>query len=167
MKAIPQYPGYYAEQSGNIYSMRSGICRKLNQRLHRGYLHVSVRDTNFPVRIHKEPVHKLVLNAFVGERQDEQVCRHLNGNATDNRLDNLCWGTVQENVLDSITHGTAVCLRHGENAMASKLTLDEVLKIRWLYAFGYKQIELALNFNVTQRHVSDIVNGKTWCKNIG
>lgn len=167
MKAIPQYPGYYADCNGNIYSMRSGSCRKLSQRLHRGYLHVTVRDSNCPVKEHKEPVHKLILNAFVGSRQGEQVCRHLNGNATDNRLSNLCWGTAQENVQDSIRHGTAVCLRHGEESVASKLKMDDVLKIRWLYDFGYKQKELAENYNISQHHVSDIINGRTWCQDIG
>lgn len=64
-------------------------------------------------------------------------------------------------------HGTAVCLRHGENAIAAKLRLCDVKNIRKLYKEGHSQNELASAYSITQRHISDIVNGKTWCKDIG
>ncbi|MFV0400614.1 MAG: HNH endonuclease signature motif containing protein [Oscillospiraceae bacterium] len=110
-----------------------------------------------------EPVHKLVLEAFVGVRPEGMVCRHLNGNSLDNRLLNLCWGTPQENVRDSIRHGTAACLRHGENSVAAKLKLSDIYEIKQLYQSGYLQRELSEQFDVTQRHISDIVRNKTWC----
>ena len=165
-KPIPSYPGYYADEYGNIYSMRSGVEVKISQRIHKDYLHVIVRDNNSPVRRHKEPVHKLVLQAFKGYRPDNYVCRHLNGDRLDNRVVNLEWGTQQENMLDSIKHGTAAFLRHGENANGSKLKLKQVFQIRWLYKFGYKQKELATWFDISQRHVSDITRGRTWEKDI-
>lgn len=34
------------------------------------------------------------------------MCRHLNGNPYDNRLENLAWGTPSENMLDKVRHGT-------------------------------------------------------------
>ena len=165
-KPIPSYPGYYADVLGNIYSVRSGKEIVISQRIHKDYLHVTVRDTNSPVKIHKEPVHKLVLQAFRGYRPDNYVCRHLNGNCLDNRLVNLKWGTQKENMLDSIKHGTAAFLRHGENANGSKLKLKQVFQIRWLYKFGYKQKELAAWFDISQKHVSDITRGRTWEKDI-
>lgn len=165
-KPIPSYPGYYADVLGNIYSVRSGKEIVISQRIHKDYLHVTVRDTNSPVKIHKEPVHKLVLQAFRGYRPDNYVCRHLNGNCLDNRLVNLKWGTQKENMLDSIKHGTAAFLRHGENANGSKLKLKQVFQIRWLYKFGYKQKELATWFDISQKHVSDITRGRTWEKDI-
>lgn len=164
---IRGYSKYTIDDAGNIYSYRSGSRRKIAQRIHRGYYHVNIKDDNYPARTHKEPVHKLVLSSFVGEREEDQVCRHLNGNALDNRLENLCWGTTKENVHDSIRHGTAVCLRHGEAAVASKLSLEDVMDIRSFFATGfYTQKELGEFYGVTQRHVSDIVNGKTWMQDI-
>lgn len=165
-KPIPSYPGYYVDVLGNIYSVRSGKEIVISQRIHKDYLHVTVRDTNSPVRRHKEPVHKLVLQAFRGHRPHGFVCRHLNGNCLDNRLVNLKWGTQKENMLDSIKHGTAAFLRHGENANGSKLKLKQVFQIRWLYKFGYKQKELATWFDISQKHISDITRGRTWEKDI-
>lgn len=51
-------------------------------------------------------VHVLVAVAFHGERPAGLQARHLNGNQTDNRADNLAWGTRVENARDKIAHGT-------------------------------------------------------------
>jgi hypothetical protein len=56
---------------------------------------------------HMFQVHRVVLKAFVGPPPFEgAVCRHLNGIADDNRVENLTWGTHSENLLDSVRHGT-------------------------------------------------------------
>ena len=162
IKAIPQYPGYFAGVDGEIYTNRQGFLRKLPKRLHKGYYRVNVRDGGSPVRTHVEPVHKLILEAYVGRRPKGYVCRHLNGDALDNEPTNLCWGTPKENAQDAMRHGTAVCLRFGEAAVASKLMEQDIYKIKEMYATGHTQKEIAGVFSITQRHVSDIVRGKTW-----
>lgn len=50
-------------------------------------------------------VHSLVLRAFVSERPDGLICRHLDGNPANNRLGNLTWGTPSENMYDKARHG--------------------------------------------------------------
>lgn len=50
-------------------------------------------------------VHQLVLEAFVGPRPVGLDTRHRNGDPTDNRLENLVYGTRRENTLDKINHG--------------------------------------------------------------
>lgn len=50
--------------------------------------------------------HTLVLEAFVGPRPEGMMCRHLDGDPLNNRLENLRWGTREENAQDSIRHGT-------------------------------------------------------------
>jgi hypothetical protein len=51
-------------------------------------------------------VHTLVLLAFRGDQPAGMQCRHLNGNSWDNRLENLCYGTISENTYDQVRHGT-------------------------------------------------------------
>lgn len=166
IKEIPGFSGQYATTEGLIFSTRNGGWHQKPMRLHKGYYRVNLRDDNIPAKTRVEPVHKIILETFVGKRPDGYVCRHLNGNPLDNRLSNICWGTPKENIEDSIRHGTAVCLRHGEDSNAAKLTLDDVKEIRKLYAQGHLQKELASVFSISQHHVSDIVNGKTWCKDL-
>jgi hypothetical protein len=50
-------------------------------------------------------VNRLVLEAFVGTPLPGQVCRHLDGDKTNNRVENLCWGSTRENNLDIVRHG--------------------------------------------------------------
>lgn len=69
---------------------------------HKGYLTVALYiDGKRTMR----PIHRLVLDAFVGPEPDLQAC-HINGSRADNRLENLRWGTNSENQRDSVRHGT-------------------------------------------------------------
>lgn len=52
------------------------------------------------------PVHKLVLAAFVGPREEGMECRHLDGNPKNNYVANLAYGTASQNTLDQVRHGT-------------------------------------------------------------
>lgn len=54
----------------------------------------------------KRYIHRLVLLAFVGTPLEGQEALHIDGDATNNQLENLRWGTRQENALDLVTHGT-------------------------------------------------------------
>jgi hypothetical protein len=49
-------------------------------------------------------VHRLVLEAFVGPCPEGMETRHLNGVRDDCRLNNLAWGTPDENRADIIAH---------------------------------------------------------------
>lgn len=53
-------------------------------------------------------VHIVVLEAFVGPRPQGMVVRHLNGQQTDNRLENLSYGTPSENNFDLVRHGNHI-----------------------------------------------------------
>ncbi len=54
----------------------------------------------------KFKVHSLVLRAFVGPRPKGMQIRHINGIKSDNRLENLAYGTAKENAADRKIHGT-------------------------------------------------------------
>lgn len=51
-------------------------------------------------------VHRLVLQAFVGPAPEGTEALHRDGNAGNNTLSNLRWGTKSENSRDQIAHGT-------------------------------------------------------------
>lgn len=58
-------------------------------------------------RMRSYKVHVLVCEAFHGPKPEWAHCaRHLNGISTDNRPENLAWGTRSENMQDKARHGT-------------------------------------------------------------
>lgn len=68
-----------------------------------GYPAVGMGAPNYMPRT----VHVLVCEAFHGPKpKPGMVVRHLNGVSTDNRPENLAWGTHSENNFDLVRHGT-------------------------------------------------------------
>ncbi|ECC6922379.1 HNH endonuclease [Salmonella enterica] len=154
---IPGYPGYKASEDGFIYSLRSGRTRRLSPRLHNGYWHVNVNTGHTKRTKVKKQVHQLVLLAFVGQKPSKQhLTRHLDGNPLNNHKDNLRWGTPKENARDSITHGTAVCLRKGQRAAATKLSPDAILNIEREAKSGMTLSAVAIRHGISINHVARI-----------
>jgi hypothetical protein len=50
-------------------------------------------------------IHCLVAEAFIERTEDYELVRHLNGDPSDNRVQNLAWGTSSENARDTVRHG--------------------------------------------------------------
>ena len=122
-----------------------------------GHLHVTlVRDgKHYSCR-----VHRLILSAFVGECPEGCECRHLDGNPTNNAVENLCWGTRKENHADKKRHGT---WQGGEQNGNSKLTESQVLALRAEYASGKAtHRKLALAFGLSRRTVAQIIHKEMW-----
>lgn len=68
-----------------------------------GHLKVSLTQHN---EAETRLVHQLVAQAFIGPRPTGMEVRHLNGIGTDNRVENLAYGSHQQNVRDRNEHGT-------------------------------------------------------------
>jgi len=107
-KDIPEYEGIYQVSShGRIKRLAGHNCRRerllspsRTDRFNR-YQTVSLcqNGRSKPYRIHH-----LVLAAFVGPRPERLETRHLDGNSTNNRLENLQYGTNAENTQDRMRH---------------------------------------------------------------
>ncbi|MCS5478726.1 HNH endonuclease [Corynebacterium sp. YIM 101645] len=110
-KWIPGWEGYYfASDKGRVLSAYRQDGRGLNMGRVlitstdvKGYPLVTLYRYGVP---HTRRVHVLVLETFTGPRPEGMEARHLNGNKTDNRVDNLAWGTRSENTLDAVRHRT-------------------------------------------------------------
>lgn len=120
----------------------------------RGYLALCLWKNGKP---HHRSIHRLLLEAFVGLcPKSKHGCRHLDGNKLNNSLINLKWGTRQENIDDSIKHGTWT---HGEKSGNAKLTDRLVKQIK---RSSGTQREIAKRFNVSQGTIWQITHGNSW-----
>lgn len=149
-------PGLYMVTSyGRVYSnKRKGwIVQTLNgSKYLRVELRTQLRD-NSRISIN---VDKLVAISFLGDKSlDGYVVNHIDGNKTNNRLDNLEWVTRRENALKSF-HETGRAVT-GKRTIA--LTDEDLENIRNMYATGnytYKQIGEI--YCIKLQTVSNIVN---------
>jgi len=122
-------------------------------------------------------VHQLVLSAFVGPRPAGMEVRHLNGDPSDNRLENLAYGTRKDNANDMRLHGTdktralrvseskqgiatVWCERHG----MAKLTVEQVKSMKKDFTEGMTATEACRKYNISQAHASKIRLGQAWAR---
>jgi hypothetical protein len=103
-------------------------------------------------------VHQAVAKAFIGPRpRDREVC-HWDGNASNNRLRNLRWGTRSDNAKDAVRHGTSPALK------TRKLTLAQAEEIRTRRNRGEKGRALAKEFGVDPAAICLIHRGRTYLR---
>ena len=64
------------------------------------------------------PVHQLVLNAYLPKPSPELVVMHIDSEPSNNRLENLAWGTIKENQNDphfkALLSKPVFCIETGE-----------------------------------------------------
>ena len=92
-RVIPDYPNYAANSLGEIANINTGKLRKFSN--HKGYVQCMVRKDGKP---YNRLVHRLIANAFLPPPQEGQVIDHINGIRNDNRVENLRWCSVDENL---------------------------------------------------------------------
>lgn len=92
---------YSISRAGQVWSHQKNVILKGDWS--DGYHRVLLQGGGRKIR---RRVHHLVLEAFVGPRPKNAETRHLNGNSSDNRAENLRWGTGSENRQDTLRHGT-------------------------------------------------------------
>jgi HNH endonuclease len=167
VKPIPGYPGYFASDQGEIYSnVRRG--RPSSARLAQDEPLRRISSQISSVRNYRRMVATLgrgryrkvaylVALAFVGERPTpSHELAHLDGDSLNNRPNNLAWKTRIENERDKVAHGTS---NRGERQGASKLKESDVRAIR---TDPRKQRDIAIDYGISQGHVSMIKSRSHW-----
>lgn len=157
-RTIPGLAAFYlAGSDGSVWSCGRGRWKRVAETPDRGYLKVSVVGPDG--RKMSWRLHRVILEAFVGPRPDGMEARHLNGTKTDNRPDNLTWGTPEQNFEDRRRHGTVVTR---ETSRWRRLTEDQVRGCIEQFNAGRMIKDIAADLGVDASHVSKILRGKQW-----
>lgn len=154
--------------AGN-HATETGIRRKAKDRILAGWQEFGSRPSvqlcaGTKSNRKRRMVHQLVAEAFIGPRPDGHVCCHNNGKPWDNRAVNLRWGTVSENAMDRVKHGTAP---RGEANASAILTWEKVREARRLNAeYGVPCNSLARLLGITRITMQRILQGKSWIEGV-
>jgi len=160
-RQIPGYEGWYdVSNLGRVMRMKkvnnTFAGRIIKPYVNFGYNIVALHKNG---NVKNNRVHRLVMAAFVGPCPKDIQVNHIDGDKSNNCLENLEYATQSENT----THAYALGLQsqQGEKNNSSKLTEEDVHEIRKL--FGEEtQKEIAFMFGVSKAAINNIAVGKTW-----
>ena len=169
-KEIKGYEGLYecsthgrVRTVARIVKCKNGTLKSLSQRIltphfnSNGYLWVF---------LHKEGVrrfwliHRLIALTFVANPDNKPFVNHKSGVKTDNVPHLLEWSTRKENVAHAFK--TGLMSHAGEKNSQSKLTAQDVLEIRRLFATGVTRRDLATRFQISYSRIRDVINRNCW-----
>lgn len=104
-REIPNTGGNYdVSDLGRVRSRKWGNVRLLKPYVKNQGGHLAV-TLSYDGVIRRMYVHRLVLSVFTGGDQRGLEVRHKNGVPSDNRLENLQWGSRSDNVRDEVEAG--------------------------------------------------------------
>lgn len=158
-RQIPKYNGYFASKDGQILSLAKNQNRPYIMK------QIVAEDGHRYVLLYREKkamkmfVHRAVLMAWDRMPEPGEEARHLNDDPSENALENLSWGSRQENVDDKRKNGR---LPLGEDSAQHKLTEAMVMDIRSRYADGESSSNLGAEYGIARNTVLSIVRGETW-----
>ena len=144
-------PGYQVSNFGQVKGPRKLLKPTMNDR----YLKVSIgsRSDNTRRLVY---VHHLICEAFHGKRPDGMMALHNDGDTTNNRADNLRWGTPTENMQDREQHGNHLI------SGVRKLTVEQVKFIRSEGSRRFTRKELAEQCGVSVACIGDVIIRRTF-----
>lgn len=140
MGNIPNFPDYYITRDGELF--KKG--KRIKPIFHKGYLRWILYNSKGERKNVK--IHRLVAEVYIPNPENKPLVRHLNDNRFDNRVENLAWGTYEENRADALRNGKITDYKGKSNPMYgkssfnnpnAKLTQKDLILIEALVKQGY------------------------------
>ena len=159
LKKVEGYDDYYITSTGIVFSTKYKEKRVLKPRKNRGgYMYVNLCKHG---KYNSVPIHRLVAKHFLVDFSETLVVNHIDGNKTNNNVQNLEMVTISENNI----HAERLGLTHhkvGEEHPMAKLSEKDVIEIRKKKLSGYTNKEIANLYNMSLCQIKNITSGKKW-----
>ena len=155
MENMNQYKNtrYFVTENGEVFHNE----KKLKPyKQSKGYLKVDIWDNNKKIPTY---VHRMVAETFIPNPENHTQVNHIDGDKTNNRVENLEWCSQSQNIQHRIK-----ILKVGmdQNHKGTKIPSKEVLILRWKRSINYpiNIEETAKKWGITPKYLSKVIRGK-------
>lgn len=142
---------------GEFISVKSGEKRKLKV-TKQGYLEIGLFSSENK-KYSWQRAHRVVAQYFIPNPENKPFVNHIDGDKTNNCVENLEWVTHQENMEHAKNHNL---VWRGEDHTKSIYSEDQVEEICKLLEMGYRNKEIAETVGGRHHNISAIRNGFVW-----
>lgn len=156
-KDIIGYDQYQVSNYGRVKTTANSATRKeriLKPLKHpRGYFRVALWKDNKSKFFF---IHRLVAEYFMDNPESKPTINHIDGDKSNNHIDNLEWSTYRENMNHAVENRISAC---GERNGRSKLTQVQVEEIR---NSTLTSVELSTIYGVHKSNINRIKRKEGW-----
>lgn len=159
VEVIAHDMGYRISDTGDILNKKNNIIKGFSYNVN--YRRFGIRVNS---KVLKVKVHRLVAYQKFGDMiyEDGIVVRHLDGNGSNNCIDNIEIGTYSDNSMDIPEEVRTQRALHA-SSYTNKLTNLEIIRLQSLYKDGYRMKFLMKEFNIKSKgSYSNYINKKTF-----
>lgn len=177
-KDIDDYPNYQISSFGRVKSkerytkVKDNQINPIKEKIlkiqidHKGYSYVRLYNENGFKSI---KVHRLVANAFLDKINDKEFINHIDGDKSNNHVENLEWCTIKENNEHAVKNGLVnLKLRKDNMSKLGKKHLTDASKKVKQYSLDKVFIkewksskEASKKLNISESSISNCVNGNS------
>lgn len=153
-KPYPKDTKYMVSNLGRVRGIAGNIIKASKHK--QGYLQLKIRNKH-------HLVHRLVAETFIPNPNNKETVNHINAIKSDNKVENLEWATMSENVI----HAFSMYLRPFTKRMfenvtkGQKISKQQVKEIKEKSNCGKSQLELSIEYDVSKSQICRILNGKS------
>lgn len=148
-KTIARYPKYEVSTEGRVKNTCTGTVLVASNDS-RGYPSVTIRASDGQ---HTKNVHRLVAETFLPNPENKRTVNHIDGNKRNNRISNLEWNTVSENV----AHAYRTGLKHRPDTCGSPKRRVRIVETGEVFdSIG----DCARTIGGDQAHISNCLSGR-------
>jgi hypothetical protein len=151
----PIEDNYLVSNFGKVFSIKRGIIMKTRYDK-QGYEVLVLHSNTGAVN---RSVHRLVALAFIPNALNLPQVNHIDGNKSNNFVNNLEWVSASVNNQHAFDLGLR---KSGENHYKAKLTESDVKDIKYLLTQGVPQRAISKYFPVGRSTIAKIANNQIW-----